>query len=404
MRKVSVWIAASIFAISVLFVGCNDNNDDGPGSTTVAEDKENIQASFDRIKNILQKFHDGSLYRFAEEFIDYHEEYVESYSSFYYYVGDGNGDYTLHLNYNAGEYEYEYEYTPGTGDYAHNSYGYYDDVISDFATLLSDKLQDVIDLDDIEENGRFNFASFAGQYTWDNSRKEWNKTSHNTILALFPSSENGATNNCELGITEYTDKACDIEGETIYLPTKVSASFKKDAVKLASVDVTADYTNYGIPKQATAKVYAKPVNIEAALIQESASKYSASLSVADEDNQDNNLSISCTATLSNGISNYTDLDDCELNNLRVAIAQSDLTVNGSVDIKTLNNINEPSVTDINNCISFEVLYRNQIIGTLKVEEVGDEVYLFIIYKDGTKENTSIYYDSFIEDIESIFEK
>ena len=117
---------------------------------------------------------------------------------------------------------------------------------------------------------------------------------------------------------------------------------------------------------------------------------------------ENNLSVTCEAALSNSIDNYTDFDDCKINSLQFTVTQSALVINGSIDLKTLNNINHPSATDINKSINLEVNYNNQKIGTLKVEEVGGEQYLFIFYKDGTNENTSMYYDSFVKDVEHIF--
>jgi hypothetical protein len=393
MKKLFVWGTSTLFALTVL-VNCNTNKDEDYGPTTVAEDKENIQASFDRTKNLLQSFRNGTLYHFAEDFVDYQEEYITEYG--YYYVGFGEGDYS----YNGSTYTH----TPGTGDYERWSYGYYDDVISEFVTLLGEKLEDVADFNSIEEDKRFVFSKFAGIYTWNKSREQWDKTSHSSIVARFPSSETLSANDCEAGITAYEDKDYDIEGKTTYLPTKASAYFSKDGTKLASVDVTADYTNYGIPKKATAGIYAKPININASLTQESASKYKASVSITDETNGDNNLSVTCEAVLSNDINEYTDLDDCEINSLRFTVTQSAMVINGTVDLKTLNNIDHPSTKDINSCINFEVNYNSQKVGTLKVKEVGDEQYLFIYYKDNTEENTSIYYDSFVNDVEDIFKK
>ncbi|MDR2814902.1 MAG: hypothetical protein LBB79_09680, partial [Prevotellaceae bacterium] len=200
------------------------------------------------------------------------------------------------------------------------------------------------------------------------------------------------------------DKACDIEGKTTYLPTKASAYFSKDGAKLASADVTADYTNYGIPKKANASIYAKPIKVEASLEQKSESKYSAAVSITDETSGDNNLSVACEAALSNGIDSYTDFDDCKVNSLKFTVTQSAMTITGTVDLQTLNKINRPSTTDINSSINFEVSYHNQKIGTLKVNDVGGDQYLFIYYKDDTEENTSIYYDSFVNDIENILKK
>lgn len=401
MKPLFLYGTTTLLTLSIL-AGCG-SKDEGNGPTTVAEDKQNIQASFDRTKTLIQKFRDGSLYKFADEFIDYREEYKED--EYYYYVGHYGEPVRYYGNYTYNSQTGKYDRTPGQGDYERHSYGYYDDVISEFATLLGEKLDDKVDFDAIEKNKRFNFPSFAGKYTWNKSKKDWDVNKpHSTIAVYFPSSETQATNNCEAGIKEYTDKSCDIEGKAIYLPTKASAYFSKDGTTLASVDVTAEYTGYGIPQKAAAEVYAKPVKINASLTQESASKYKASVAIADEDDSNNNLSVTAEATLSNGVNSYTDFDDCKINNLIFTVTQAAMAISGSIDLKTLNKINNPSTEDINKSINFEVSYNNQKTGTLQVEDVGREQYLFIYYKDGTKENTSMYYDSFVTDVEQLFKK
>jgi hypothetical protein len=392
-----------IILLSLFIMGCNnDNNEDDTNKetpTTVAEDKANIQASFDRTKNLLENFKDGSFYKFADQFIDYKEEYVEQLYSYYYQVGDGNGDYSY--NENTGEYEH----TPGTGNYNYEqySYGYYDDVISEFAEMLGEKLEDVIDFDEIADNNRFNFARLAGNYVWDKNDSIWNKTSNNTVLVSFPSSAAKENNDCEAAITAYEDNSYNIEGKTVYLPTKANIYFKKDGAKLFSADLTAKFSDNGIPKQITANVYAKPLTFDLSLAQESSTKFKADLNIVSETKSENNLRINCEATLSNGLTQYSDFDDMELTVLKFTVTQHELSIIGTVDFKTLDDLNK-TAENINACTNFEVLYKTQKTGTLKVVDLDDNKYLYIVYKDGTQENTSIYYDSFIEDIKKIFEK
>jgi hypothetical protein len=397
--------------LSFLTVGCKDDDNSKDEPTTVEEDKANIQASFDRTKNLIENFKRGSFFQFADQFIDYQEKYVEEY--YYYRV---SGEYVF--NENTGEYEFtpyyygnysynestgEYEHTPGVGLYEQYSYGYYDDVISEFVELMGEKLEDVVDIDRIGNENRFNFAAFTGRYVWNNSGSRWDKTDNNAIIALFPSSENKGSNDCEAAITAYEDKRCDIEGSNIYLPTKANIYFKKDGEKLFSADVSANFSDYGIPKQVTANVYAKPLSFDVSLTQESASKFKADVSIADETKSENNLIISCEATLSNGLTQYSDFDDMELNVLKFSLIQHELSIVGTVDFKTLGNLSK-TAKNINECTNFEVFYKTQKTGTLTVVDLDDNQYLYIVYKDGTKENTSIYYDAFIEDIEAIFEK
>ncbi|MDR2286041.1 MAG: hypothetical protein LBE04_00985 [Prevotellaceae bacterium] len=395
VSTMSRFIFSGIVLLSFFIVGCEKNDNKNEISTTVEEDKVNIQASFDRTKNLLETLKNGSFYKFADQFIGYEKKYTENY--YYYQVGEGNGNYSY--NYNTDEYEY----TPGAGNYVQNSYNYYDDVISEFTEMLGEKLEEIVDFDKIGNEGRFNFATVAGRYVWDNSSKRWNKTSHNSVLVLFPSSENKGSNDCEAAITAYEDKQCDIEGDIIYLPTKANIYLKQNDEKLFSTDLTADFSEYGIPKQVTVNVYTKPLNFDISLAQESPTKFKAEVSIADETKSKNNLIINCEATLSNGLSKYSDFDDMYLNVLKFNIRQHELSIVGTVDLKTLDQLNN-TAENINKCTNFEVFHKTQKTGTLKIVDLDDNKYLYIVYKDGTQENTSIYYDSFIEDIKTMFEE
>jgi hypothetical protein len=400
-----------IVLLSFLLVGCDkDTNEADETPTTVEEDKANIKASFDRTKKLIENFKKGSFYQFADQFLDYQEKYVEN--EYYYWVG-----YDYVYNENTGEYEYiqrygdysynentgEYEYTPGVGEYERNSYGYYDDVISEFVELMGEKLEDVVDFDKIGDDSRFNFSAFAGKYVWNNSNTRWDKTTDNAIIAQFPSSENKGSNDCEAAITSYEDQSYNIEGDNVFLPTKANIYLKKDGDKLFSADVSASFSDYGIPKQITANIYAKPLAFDVSLAQESPSTFKADVSIADETEAENNLTINCEAILSNGLTQYSDLDDMELNVLKFSLIQHELSIVGTVDLKTLSDLNK-TAKNINECTNFEVFYKSKKIGTLTVVDLDDNQYLYIVYKDGTQENTSIYYDRFIKDIETIFEE
>ncbi|MDR1181643.1 MAG: hypothetical protein LBL13_06675 [Bacteroidales bacterium] len=396
---VNIFIFAVIIMLSFFAAGCDKDNEKDEPVTTVEEDKANIRASFDRTKKLIENFKNGSLYRFADQFIDYHEEYVEDGYYYYDYVGSGNGDYSF--NYDT----WEYEHTPGAGNYSYewHSYDYYDDAISEFTERLVDKLGDAVDVDNIGDEGRFNYASLKGKYAWNSSNERWDKTSDNAFILLFPSSESKTANDCEAVLTEYEDMRCDIEGDDIYLPTKASISLKKDSETLFSTSLSASYSNYGIPKQITANVYAKPLKVDVSFVQESSAKFKADVNLEDETVAENNLILNCEATLSSGITQYTDLDDISLNILKFNIRQHELSIAGTIDLKTLNDLRN-TAANINACSNFEVFYKTQKVGTLKVVELDDEKYLYIVYKDETQENTSIYYDSFIEDLETMFEK
>ncbi|MDR3093463.1 MAG: hypothetical protein LBU62_02325, partial [Bacteroidales bacterium] len=158
MKKFKNVFLAAMAVLSVILTGC-DKDKENIDPTTVAEDKANIQASFNRVENLLQNFRNGTLYSFGDQFLDIHEEYIEEDYWSYYYVGEGQGHYTYDEDYN-------FIYKSG-GEWERYTYGYYDDVVSDFVELLGDKLGDVVDFNSIDDNRRFNFQSFAGKYEWN---------------------------------------------------------------------------------------------------------------------------------------------------------------------------------------------------------------------------------------------
>ncbi|MDR1119748.1 MAG: hypothetical protein LBM08_02390 [Dysgonamonadaceae bacterium] len=460
----AVLIATASFATS-----CTDKDDEDI-VTTVEEDKANIQASFDRISAMFDNVRNSSLFSLVfaeEEYFRYNwvgagkgdyswqmgaggvyvgegnGDYEPHYNTYYTWVGEGNGSYTrdndnfVYVGAGNGDYNeikqiswYEHvgagngSYTYDSGKYAHVGVGNGEytrtqgkewgasDFI-DFTGNILEKLDDKFDLgksieDGIDNDRRFNFATLKGKYVYNNSTKSWENSSNNSFLAVFPDKENSSNNNCELALTDYTDKSCDIEGKTTYLPTKIKAHFKKDNTSMIDIDVTANYTQYGIPTSTNAKVYAKPLNIEAGLKQEAAARYSASISIKDETAEVNNLSIACTLSLSKDIDNSKDLSDIfdngngAVNSLSFTITQENLKLTAIADIKTLSTSSNPSIVEINNCVNIKVLYNDKEIGELKMDEIDGEKYARLYYKDGTSENTEIYYEKLIDHIEKLF--
>jgi len=179
------FLVIGIIVLTATFISCKNNGDTSADSTTtVKQDKDNIQSSFDGIATNLTQLKDGSFYQAGIEFLN---------------VKNG-----VALN-------------------------------SDWADQIGSGLGDVIDGDNLISNNRFNYSLLAGKYTWNPSSKKWIKSTNNTFIATFPSTNTSATNNCEFGISSYTDKSVVIEGKNGYLPTATNAYLKKDNVQIMSL-------------------------------------------------------------------------------------------------------------------------------------------------------------------------
>ncbi len=236
---------------------------------------------------------------------------------------------------------------------------------------------------------------------YNNTAGTWSKSSSDVCRILFPESDRQANNNCELTLSEYTDKSVNLFGDNWYFPTRVKAYFKKDNNTLIDIDATADFNANGVPITADATLYAKPFKTTVTFRTESTTRYSASVKIVDEDVAVNNLSVSGKVTLKNGISTWDDIDDNALNAITFTVTQEKLTIEGAVD-PTAGTDDWDTELGFNRDWSLIVKYDGEEVGTLRAREVNDEMYLFIYYKDDTSENTSIYYNQLIKHLEELF--
>jgi hypothetical protein len=63
-------------------------------------------------------------------------------------------------------------------------------------------------------------------------------------------------------------------------------------------------------------------------------------------------------------------------------------------------ISNPTTTTLNASLSNSVYNKTDKIADLKFLDVAGERKLFIYYKDGTSENTSVYYDPFLTNLKT----
>jgi hypothetical protein len=334
------------------FTACKS---DSPAATTVSEDKTNIQASLDSLSSNLDQLSNGSFFQAEAEFLNI------------------NGGVAQDINW---------------ADSVFNGFG------------------DVVDDNNVFTDGRFVFSGIVGKYTWNKTSATWTKTTNSTLVALFPSSKTSTTNNCEFGITKYTDQSVTVNGSAIYLPTAANVYLKKDNVQIASLVLGAAYNTSGLPVKASVQLYLKPATTSISAARKADNKYGFAFSIVNENNKANGFSVESDVTFATNVTNYTELSDAVVNSVQLTVSQGKLAVSGTIDVKAItaleNSSSSYTTSDINKTIDLAVLYNSQNIGKLKVKDVGDTRGIFIVYKDSTEENTSIYYDSFVSDLKSIY--
>ena len=98
---------------------------------------------------------------------------------------------------------------------------------------------------------------------------------------------------------------------------------------------------------------------------------------------------------------YENIENTDVIEVNTTMNHDNMSIEGYVD-GDLIAIDDPSNTQINGMSDIDVYYSGKKIGELIIQQEsnGDEN-VYIIYSDGSTEDTEVYYDPFITNIEQI---
>jgi hypothetical protein len=351
MKKISTFLLGLSCA---LLVTCN-KNDSANSNTTVEEDKKNIELFFDNTLDLVKAFESGN---FIKALLDF--------------TGLQNGD-------------------AKNGDW-----------IEDMFEAL-DKQTGVSDY--VDKHERFNLDNFKGKY--DYSNKKWTKTNDSKIIINFPLTPTTKSNNCSIVISEYSDVQVSIDkGEKVYAPSKIIFSVTKDGAEIASCNaaVTWETAGFVTVKEASVSLFTAPYSHTLAIQQVKSTEYNVDATLF-EGTDNPAYSIKATLKLAKAISeNFFADDDVPVNTISFTISKGDISYAGSLDVNTLNKYDNPTVEQINSVAAVDILYKNSKIGDLKLKTISHEDYVFVNYKDGAADNAELYYEPFLDELDSILKK
>ncbi|MFZ4706722.1 MAG: hypothetical protein ACOYMF_12025 [Bacteroidales bacterium] len=349
MNKFKFSIVCLVFLLGSILSCTKDNSKPDASSTTVAEDKQKIGATFDNSLNCAMQIRDGAFFQAFVKFLDLQ-----------------NGD-----------------------------------VLSEnWIDNLSTELDNVANLNWIDENSRFSMNYFSGNYEWNKSAQSWTKTTNSQVIVNFPSEETQQSNNCTFKITDYSDAPFLVDNETIYLPTSVQANLIKTNSEIFNLNMACTYNSSGfpVPVDATITIGLNPFTYTFKIKRLTTTQFEINAGIFSGSD--------CSTTLYSKISlandDYENLDlEQDLNNIQFNYKKGDINISGTWDAKTYNSLYDPTTDQLNSTLNFVVNYNSQKIGDLRFKDVGSERELFIYYKDGTSENTSLYYDPFYSDFKAM---
>jgi len=351
MRKLKFPIIFVVLLVGFISSCTEDNNTSEDTPTTVADDKKNIKATFDNTLNCVLQVKDGDFFQAIVKFLNLQ-----------------NGDV---LN-------------------------------ESWTDNLGDKFDDVANLDWINQESRFSLVYFGGNYEWNNSSQIWKKTANNQVVVNFPSEKTQTTNNCTFKITEYTDASFQVDNETIFLPTSIKANLTKNNSEIFNLNMSCTYNTSGfpVPINATITIALKPFVYVFKIKRLTDTQFEVNAEVFSGSD--------CSTTLYSKISlanaDYENLDlEKDLNNIQFDYKKGDINISGTWDSKTYNSLSHPTTDELNSTLNFVVNNKQQKIGDLRFKDIGKQTELFIFYKDGTSENTTLYYEPFYSDFKAIWQ-
>lgn len=341
-----------LFALLLIIANCKKKGtDDNPVSeTTVAEDKVFLSNSVNSVYSCISDLHNGSLANL-----------------FYSFTGMTNGDMNN------------------------------DDWIGD----MIDSLDNVKDLSIIEG---FNFSMPFYQGIYNYSAGSWTTSAlSGQVQANFPSSPSSGTNDCRLTITQAAMSGqYVVDNDTFHLPQNLSYSIARNGSTLSTMNITGSYTanssGFPLPQVVNINYHLEPFDYSINVSQNNSTSYQ--LDYGMQTGGSCQMDIHADLTFANDDFENFEISE-DLTAVAFTVTRGDLRIEGTWNAQAYYAISNPTASQINSTIDFKVFHQSQKIGDLRFVDNGNGNELYIFYKDGTSENTSVYHDPFTDDLDAL---
>lgn len=350
MKKIHSVFFTGIMISLLTLAGCGDD-DESNRETSVDDDKANIEATFDEALNCLKMLKDGpAMNVLLGEFLS---------------LSDGQV--------------------------------FNEDWIDD----LTVELKDVFDLRLIEDNQRFDIGFFAGTYTYNSPLGLWTKTSDqdNRVVFEFPSSPEEAMNNAVMVIENYSDTRVQIESETYYLPNTANINVTVDGTEIFRLtlrDVDYDDNNdFEIPVAVDLEIFMNPFTLTVDVDRNTMTDFVLDIDFTDDADCDWGID----AEVRLDTDDFENLSEDDVERVTLAVRINDLSVRSLSGIAELLKADDPNDTEINSWLDLKVLFDDVKIGDLQYDGESDSIIIF--YKNGTSEDSAVYYDDFLDELEAL---
>ena len=349
MKKIT-----NLFLIILLVVsGCKKEDDpvvNNNASTTISQDKQNITNTFESMESCVNSLKNGYGATTLKNFLNLEE-----------------------------------------GDV----------LAEDWIEDMLDNIDDLLDLDAIDDNNRFDYSGNAGTYTWIHSSQSWTKNSNtNKIIINFPATEWNQSNDAVFTFQSYSDISLFYDGDNIFAPTSVIADLYVDGIKVFDINGSYSYdlgNAIPIPTNINTTLTFTPYIITISAQRITSKEFEADITFTNNSG--------CITTLHADVriahDDYENLEETDIVEVNTILVHDNMKIEGYMDGSLLG-YDDPSNTQINAMTDVDLFYTNTKIGELIFQTNSDnDDKVNIIYMDGSSEDVETYYDPFVTNIEQI---
>ena len=352
MKKIT-----NLFLIILLVVsGCKKeddpvvNNTNNNTSTTISQDKQNITNTFESMESCVNSLKNGYGATTLKNFLNLEEGEV---------------------------------------------------LAEDWIEDMLDNIDDLLDIDAIDDNNKFDYSGNAGTYTWIQSSQSWTKNSNtNKIIINFPATEWNQSNDAVFTFQSYSDISLFYDGENISAPTSVIADLYVDGIKVFDINGSYSYdlgNAIPIPTNINTTLTFTPYIITILAQRITSKEFEADITITNNSG--------CITTLHADVriahDDYENLEETDIVEVNTILVHDNMKIEGYMDGSLLG-YDDPSNTQINAMTDVDLFYTNTKIGDLIFQTNSDnDDKVNIIYMDGSSEDVETYYDPFVTNIEQI---
>ncbi len=270
-----------------------------------------------------------------------------------------------------------------------------------WADSMQTELELVMGTLELDPNdSKFNYPAYWGTYNWNRVTKKFTKTAASGIFINIPSTPAQLTNNVTIKLTEYTDGLYQANAKNIYLPKTAKGSATKDNVVIADLNFSATYSSGSFPSPLTVSYTMLLAPHSYTITEQRITNTQFKVISTIMSGGGCGMTITSTITFDNDDFNNFRIED-DLKTVQAEYQFGTFIVKTAWDAKAYYLFQNPTTTNINSTFTSDVYNGTNKIAQLKFVDVASVRKLFIFYKDGTSENTSVYYDPFLTNLKNL---